>query len=217
MILFIAESFSERQHLVSVRPCFHPIQQLDRALQHKEINQFAKVTQRVSDSFQIRPQESLAPWMPRTSHMTSREFNTFYRLQVDAVVLIFYSCLYFQGLKELVFLIFLQWAHQIATWFPVNAQIPCPPQLGVIRLGWVCSWQGKSEPVTQCSTHTGTGKVAIQRLANSEPRSWALCSGHCKCASRRHRKSWGRRGNVPGEQCHELLLLVECYFSQNPG
>lgn len=72
MILFIAESFSERQHLVLVRSCFHPIQQLDRAPQHKEINQFAKVTQGVSDSFQIRPQEPLAPWMPRQSHMINR-------------------------------------------------------------------------------------------------------------------------------------------------
>lgn len=57
MILFIAESFSGKQHLVSVRSCFHPVQQLDGAMQPKESSPFAKVTQQVSDSFQIRPQE----------------------------------------------------------------------------------------------------------------------------------------------------------------
>lgn len=124
MILFIAEGFSERQHLVSVRPCFHPIQQLDRALQHREITQFAKVTQRARDSFQIRPQESLAPQMPRISHMTSGAVNTFYPLQVDSSVLIFYLCLYFQGPKDSFFLTCVQWAHQIVSWFPVNSLPP---------------------------------------------------------------------------------------------
>lgn len=57
MILFITESFSGRQHLVSVRSCFYPVQQLDGALQPKEYYPFAKVTQQVSGSFQIRPQE----------------------------------------------------------------------------------------------------------------------------------------------------------------
>lgn len=59
-ILFIAESLSERQHLVSVRSCFHPIQQLDQAPQPREMNPSAKVTLRVSDSFQNRPQEPLS-------------------------------------------------------------------------------------------------------------------------------------------------------------
>lgn len=72
MILFIAENFSERQHLASVRSCFHPVQQLDWTQQHKAMNQLARVTQRVNASFQIRPQESLTPCVPKISHIRDR-------------------------------------------------------------------------------------------------------------------------------------------------
>ena len=220
MILFIAESLSERQHLVSVRSCFHPLQQLDRTLQHKEINQFAKVTQRVSDSLQIRPQEPLDPWMPRVSHMTNREFSPFYRLQMDSPLLIFYLCLYFQSPKELFFLTFLPWGDQISFWFPVNAKTPCPPQLGFIHLGWVCEWQEESEMALQCPAHTGKGKMAIQRLANSEQKSQALYSGHSKCASEAGEERMRTRLFCQEKVsfCFPLsLFLYQCYFSQSPG
>lgn len=49
----------------------------------KEINQFAKVTQPVGDSFQIRPQEHLAPQMLRISHMSNGEFSVFLQFQLD--------------------------------------------------------------------------------------------------------------------------------------
>lgn len=204
-ILFIAESFSERQHLVSVRPCFHPFQQLDRALQHKEINQFAKVTQRVSDSFQIRPQESLAPWMPRIRHMTSGELNTFYRLQVDSSVLIFQFMFIFSGSQRIILPHFSPVGRSDSNLVPCECPNSLPSSAGSYSSGMRVLTAGKVR-----TSHTMFHSHWAEE--DGDPKaSRALCSGHSKCASRRHRKSWWRRGNVPGEKCHELWLLFESF------
>lgn len=105
MILFIAENFSERQHLASVRSCFHPVQQLDGTQQHKAMNQFARVTQRVNASFQIRPQESLTPCVPKLSHIRDR-VQQLLLTPMDFSVTFFCLCLGFQSSKESYFLTF---------------------------------------------------------------------------------------------------------------
>lgn len=80
----------------------------------------------------------------------------------------------------------------------------------------MCSWQEKSEPVIQCSTHTGQRKMAIQRLAGPS----ALVIPNVPL---------GGTGKADEDEvmCQEKsamssdfslsLFLYQCYFSQSPG
>lgn len=74
--------------------------------------------------------------------------------------------------------------------------------------------------VLQCPAHTGKGKMAIQRLANSEQKSQALYFGHSKCASEAGEELMRRRLFCQEKVSFYFplsLFLYQCYFSQSPG
>lgn len=80
----------------------------------------------------------------------------------------------------------------------------------------MCSWQEKSEPVIQCSTHTGQRKMAIQRLAG--PSALVIpnvpLGGIGKAAED---EVMCQEKSARSSDFSLSLFLYQCYFSQSPG
>lgn len=76
--------------------------------------------------------------------------------------------------------------------------------------------------VMQRSTHTGKRKMEIERPANSQQRSWALCFGPSKCASEAGKMLMKVRliftgENIRGYYFSASLFPYQCYPSQSPS
>lgn len=74
----------------------------------------------------------------------------------------------------------------------------------------------------QRSPHTGKRKMEIERPANSQQRSWALCFGPSKCASEAGETLMKARLIVTGENVRGFyfsasLFPYQCYPSQSPS